>query len=314
MPSSLRLPHVPHQPSSRPRGAQPQQPYASYHRSVRQQPRGSAPQSAPHYDTSSYGSLAPQQVAFPGETVWRAQSAGDATWVELQTLRHRLELSESERARSDAEWQRRLEHVQGQMQAELAMTHRRLEQIQTDFIRRETELHRRMELVQAETARKESEMHRRVEQMQMQMQLQLQSLQSMMVMRATPQIAVAPPIHALRAPQQALQPAMASQLASPAPAPAPTPAPSPIPAPAPVSAVVSAPSPESTPTSAADADAEVNLRTGSVMPAILPKSCTSHFFLSHAQKTGSDQVGVLQLELERLGFVSWYDNRAEVSK
>ena len=149
-------------------------------------------------------------------------------------------------------------------------------------------------------------MHRRVEQMQMQMQLQLQSLQSMMVMRATPQIAVAP--------QQALQPAMASQLASPAPAPAPAPAPSPIPAPAPVSAVVSAPSPESTPTSAADADAEVNLRTGSVMPAVLPKSCTSHFFLSHAQKTGSDQVGVLQLELERLGFVSWYDNRAEVSE
>ena len=31
---------------------------------------------------------------------------------------------------------------------------------------------------------------------------------------------------------------------------------------------------------------------------------------SHFQRTGGDQVGVLQLELEKLGFKSWLDNKA----
>ena len=31
---------------------------------------------------------------------------------------------------------------------------------------------------------------------------------------------------------------------------------------------------------------------------------------SHFQATGSDQVATLELELQRLGFRSWYDNKA----
>ena len=50
--------------------------------------------------------------------------------------------------------------------------------------------------------------------------------------------------------------------------------------------------------------------TSEVLLAPLPPGATSHFFLSHAQATGADQVGQLALELEKLGFISWLDNRA----
>ena len=36
-----------------------------------------------------------------------------------------------------------------------------------------------------------------------------------------------------------------------------------------------------------------------------------NYFLSHYQATGSDQVGMLQLELEKLGLSCWLDNKAE---
>eukprot|EP00935_MAST-01C_sp_MAST-1C-sp1_P000185 g185.t1 len=42
----------------------------------------------------------------------------------------------------------------------------------------------------------------------------------------------------------------------------------------------------------------------------LPDGCNSHFFLSHFQATGSDQVATLELELKQLGLMSWYDNKA----
>ena len=43
----------------------------------------------------------------------------------------------------------------------------------------------------------------------------------------------------------------------------------------------------------------------------LPEGCDTHFFLSHFQATGSDQVATLELELQRLGFCSWLDNKAD---
>eukprot|EP00927_Polykrikos_kofoidii_P086023 TRINITY_DN9518_c0_g3_i1.p1 TRINITY_DN9518_c0_g3~~TRINITY_DN9518_c0_g3_i1.p1 ORF type:complete len:1095 (-),score=131.42 TRINITY_DN9518_c0_g3_i1:261-3515(-) len=39
--------------------------------------------------------------------------------------------------------------------------------------------------------------------------------------------------------------------------------------------------------------------------------CSTHFFLSHYQENGGDQVATLQLELEALGFLSWLDTKAE---
>eukprot|EP00927_Polykrikos_kofoidii_P086020 TRINITY_DN9518_c0_g1_i1.p1 TRINITY_DN9518_c0_g1~~TRINITY_DN9518_c0_g1_i1.p1 ORF type:complete len:1125 (-),score=165.59 TRINITY_DN9518_c0_g1_i1:80-3418(-) len=43
----------------------------------------------------------------------------------------------------------------------------------------------------------------------------------------------------------------------------------------------------------------------------LSPGCSTHFFLSHYQKNGGDQVATLQLELEAIGFLSWLDNKAE---
>lgn len=43
--------------------------------------------------------------------------------------------------------------------------------------------------------------------------------------------------------------------------------------------------------------------SGDMLP--LPEGCETHFFLSHFQATGSDQVATLELELQRLGFSSW---------
>ena len=68
-----------------------------------------------------------------------------------------------------------------------------------------------------------------------------------------------------------------------------------------------------------------------VLPAMLPPGLTDHWFLSHFQRTGGDQVGMLQvhvsgafafpltpvpfpltqLELEKLGFSCWLDNKAD---
>eukprot|EP00935_MAST-01C_sp_MAST-1C-sp1_P002035 g2035.t1 len=45
--------------------------------------------------------------------------------------------------------------------------------------------------------------------------------------------------------------------------------------------------------------------------AALPEGTKFHFFLSHSQSTGADQANSLYLELERMGYVCWYDNRAE---
>ena len=53
------------------------------------------------------------------------------------------------------------------------------------------------------------------------------------------------------------------------------------------------------------------LRRGNVLPADLPPDVSLHYFLSHYQATGADQVGMLQLELEALGLSSWIDNKAE---
>jgi hypothetical protein len=36
----------------------------------------------------------------------------------------------------------------------------------------------------------------------------------------------------------------------------------------------------------------------------------NHFFLSHCQSTGGDQTNAIYLELQKLGFSCWYDNRA----
>ena len=43
----------------------------------------------------------------------------------------------------------------------------------------------------------------------------------------------------------------------------------------------------------------------------LPEGCEFHFFLSHYQASGGDQVNTLCLELERLGVRCWYDNQME---
>jgi hypothetical protein len=37
----------------------------------------------------------------------------------------------------------------------------------------------------------------------------------------------------------------------------------------------------------------------------LPENCEHHFFLSHAQHSGGDQVATLEMELLRLGFMCW---------
>jgi hypothetical protein len=42
----------------------------------------------------------------------------------------------------------------------------------------------------------------------------------------------------------------------------------------------------------------------------LPANARTHFFLSHCQSTGGDQTNAIYLELERIGFSCWYDNRA----
>jgi hypothetical protein len=42
----------------------------------------------------------------------------------------------------------------------------------------------------------------------------------------------------------------------------------------------------------------------------LPGDSHTHFFLSHCQSTGGDQVNAIYLELQKLGFICWYDNRA----
>jgi hypothetical protein len=46
-------------------------------------------------------------------------------------------------------------------------------------------------------------------------------------------------------------------------------------------------------------------RSGNGLLAV-PDSCDTHFFLSHFQATGSDQIATLELELARMGFISWY--------
>merc|ERR1719262_1912214 len=43
----------------------------------------------------------------------------------------------------------------------------------------------------------------------------------------------------------------------------------------------------------------------------LPPGCEFHFFLSHYQASGGDQVDALQQELERRAFRCWYDNKME---
>jgi hypothetical protein len=48
---------------------------------------------------------------------------------------------------------------------------------------------------------------------------------------------------------------------------------------------------------------------GETVPALSP-GMESHFFLSHCQGSGGDQTYQLFLEFQRLGFHSWYDNRA----
>jgi hypothetical protein len=42
----------------------------------------------------------------------------------------------------------------------------------------------------------------------------------------------------------------------------------------------------------------------------LPGDSHTHFFLSHCQGTGGDQTNAICLELQKLGFTCWYDNRA----
>jgi hypothetical protein len=42
----------------------------------------------------------------------------------------------------------------------------------------------------------------------------------------------------------------------------------------------------------------------------LPGDSHTHFFLSHCQSTGGDQTNAIYLELQKLGFSCWYDNRA----
>jgi hypothetical protein len=42
----------------------------------------------------------------------------------------------------------------------------------------------------------------------------------------------------------------------------------------------------------------------------LPGDSHTHFFLSHCQSTGGDQTNAIYLELQKLGFICWYDNRA----
>jgi hypothetical protein len=42
----------------------------------------------------------------------------------------------------------------------------------------------------------------------------------------------------------------------------------------------------------------------------LPGDSHNHFFLSHCQSTGGDQTNAIYLELQKLGFTCWYDNRA----
>ena len=41
----------------------------------------------------------------------------------------------------------------------------------------------------------------------------------------------------------------------------------------------------------------------------LPEGCKFHFFLSHYQATGGDQVDSLCAQLEKRGFRCWYDNK-----
>ena len=43
----------------------------------------------------------------------------------------------------------------------------------------------------------------------------------------------------------------------------------------------------------------------------LPTDCDFHFFLSHSQEGGGDQVDSLCQQLEKRGFLCWYDNNME---
>jgi hypothetical protein len=47
------------------------------------------------------------------------------------------------------------------------------------------------------------------------------------------------------------------------------------------------------------------LERGNILSSNLPELCTLHYFLSHYQASGGDQVGMLQLELEKLGMLCW---------
>ena len=47
-------------------------------------------------------------------------------------------------------------------------------------------------------------------------------------------------------------------------------------------------------------------------PPRLAAGLEHHFFLSHYQATGGDQVDGLHHELKDRGFSSWYDNRMGV--
>ena len=54
--------------------------------------------------------------------------------------------------------------------------------------------------------------------------------------------------------------------------------------------------------------AEAEMRKAGV-GAPLPDGISHHFFLSHYQATGGDQVDSLHHELKDRGFSCWYDNR-----
>jgi hypothetical protein len=47
------------------------------------------------------------------------------------------------------------------------------------------------------------------------------------------------------------------------------------------------------------------LERGNVLSSDLPELCKLHYFLSHYQASGGDQVGMLELELEKLGMLCW---------
>ena len=63
-----------------------------------------------------------------------------------------------------------------------------------------------------------------------------------------------------------------------------------------------------------DVDVDATPVQGLVSPipvVALPRGTLWHFFLSHYQAKGGDQCDILCLELQRLGFKVWYDNKAQ---